>query len=81
MTPDKYFNIWEIRFTKEQIRWLIPILPDLRLGNYPSKTTDTGYFDPQISGKGGTPKTPFARAVEIAAELDHRSDHLLKKGW
>ena len=69
---DIYFNIWEIRFTQDQIKWLIPILPALRLGHFPAKTTDTGYFDPQISGKGGTPKTPFARAVEVAGELDYR---------
>ena len=70
--PELYFNIWEIRYSAPQIRWLIPILPALRLGQYPQRITDTGYFDPQISGKGGTPKTPFARAVEIAAELDAR---------
>ena len=69
---DKYFNLWEIRYSKDQIRWLIPILPALRLGQYPQRISDTGYFDPQISGKGGTPKTPFARAVEIAAEIDAR---------
>ena len=69
---EKYWSIYEIRFTKEQIVWLIKQLPLLRMGVYLPKTTDTGYFDPQISGKGGTPKTPYARAVEVAAELDFR---------
>ena len=72
MTPDKYWNISEIVFSRDQVKWLIPILPALRLGQYPQKITDTGYFDPQISGKGGTPKTAFARAVEVAGEIDAR---------
>ena len=61
------------RFTKEQVRWLIPMLPMLRSGEYPPKPGDSGYINQPGSNQpayraGAKWETPAG----IAAELDLR---------
>ncbi len=65
-----YWELREIRFTKAQVKWLLPFLPILKAGKYP----------PQPVGYGGNPETRshnsssagFTKPVEIAAEIEAR---------
>lgn len=69
---DRWYPPSKIKYTASQVKWLIPILPMLREGEYPPEPVETGYIDLKISGKGGVKHSPFERAVLIATELDIR---------
>ncbi len=69
---DKYWPPNQIRFTREQIEWLISVLPLLRNGTYPRSPTETGVYDTPIGKRQVKAKAPFINAAEIAAELDAR---------
>ena len=68
---ETYYKPGEIKFSRRQIEWLIPLLPLLRSGVYPRDPKETGYTQApgkrQIKAKAG-----FIGAAEIAAELDTR---------
>ena len=73
MTKKDWRNPHSIRFTRQEIKWLIPILPMLRDGEYPPnpRDADSGY----IKG-GGRPlfrsDAKFETPAGLAAELDFR---------
>ncbi len=68
---EAYYKPNEIKFSRSQIEWLIPLLPLLRSGVYPRDTKETGYTQApgkrQIKAKAG-----FIIPAEIASELDWR---------
>lgn len=76
MTED-YYKPNEIRYSRQQIEWLIPLLPLLRSGSYPRDPTESGYT--QAPGKRQVKaKASFIMAAEIASELDWR---IQQAGW
>ncbi len=69
---EAYWKPNEIRFTREQIEWLIPALPLLRNGTYPRDPKETGVYDTPIGKRQVKAKAGFITAAEIASELDWR---------
>jgi len=66
---ESYWTPSEIRFTKEQVLWLLPHLEELREGLYPANHKETGY----VGGNGKNRRTsPFETICLIAAEIDIR---------
>ncbi|KKN74692.1 hypothetical protein LCGC14_0387340 [marine sediment metagenome] len=61
-----------IRFTKPQVRWLIPRLQQLRNGEYPPDPRESGYTDQGIQGRQFRAGAAFETPAGIAAELDVR---------
>lgn len=74
MTTKEWYNPRNIRFTRAQVRWLIPHLPLLRNGSYPRnpKLSDSGYTDTGIKSKQFKAGAAFEVPAGIAAELDIR---------
>jgi len=72
IVKDKWYSPGAIKFTKTQIKWLIPRLPSLRNGEYPHNPKESGYSD----FGGGKPQfkagAKFEVPAGIAAELDIR---------
>ncbi|TET43040.1 MAG: hypothetical protein E3J60_01220 [Dehalococcoidia bacterium] len=62
----------EARYSKPQIKWLMPHLSLLRSGVYPRSTRETGYTDPAISKAPIKAAASFEVSARIAAELDIR---------
>ena len=60
------------RYTKAQVKFLIPYLPMLRSGDYPRNPKETGYTDPAIKQKQISHIPKFETPAIIAAELDIR---------
>ena len=60
-----------IKYTKAQVRWLIPQLPLLRGGSYPRNPKETGYED-SVSLQQIKDSANFEVPAGIAAELDIR---------
>ena len=79
MIDTEYYSPHAIKYTRQQIRWLIPLMPLLRSGIYPTKSSYTpkdnqsGYLEYKVLVKRGNPQAKFVRAAEIAAELDYRT--------
>jgi hypothetical protein len=72
MTTNAWFSPHSIKYTKAQIRWLIPYLPLLGQGVYPRSHKETGYEDNPIGRKSRNTQAPFIKAQEIHAELTLR---------
>jgi hypothetical protein len=62
----------EIRYTTDQVKWLVSILPSLREGHWPPNPRETGYVDRSIISKQWQRHAPFEMACMIAGELDAR---------
>ncbi len=65
-------NFWypnQIKFSQNQVRWLLPYLKELREGLFPSNPHETGYVG---SSHSHSQKAPFENICLIAAELDIR---------
>ena len=64
----------EIRFSFEQVVWLLSWLSELRGGFYPPDHRETGYYDTPIVRKDKRKKRRayFTTPVEFAAEIDQR---------
>ena len=62
----------EARYSKPQIKWLMPHLSLLRSGVYPRATKETGYTDAGISKAPIKAVAKFEVPARIAAELDGR---------
>lgn len=60
------------RFTKAQVKWLIPLLPILRGGSFPPNPKESGYTEEGIKSRQFKPGARFELAAGIAAELDIR---------
>lgn len=73
MTDRKdWFSPHSIRFTKPQVRYLIPLLPQLRVGEYPRDPKESGYTDQGIQGRQFRAGAAFETPAGIAAECDLR---------
>ncbi len=72
LTETEYYKPNEIHFSREQIEWLIPLLPLLRNGVYPRDPKETGFYDTPVGKRQIKAKAGFISAAEIAAELDFR---------
>jgi hypothetical protein len=68
----------EIRYSVEQVKWLISILPSLREGNWPPDPRETGYNDRSFTTRQWQRHAPFETACMIAGEVDAR---LKACGW
>lgn len=66
----EWWSYREIRFTREQILWILKHL--VRERYWPGKGETSGYTDmPRIRKKGST-EAPFAKPAEIIAEIEIR---------
>lgn len=73
MTKKEWFSPHQVtRYTKAQVKWLIPLLPLLRSGSYPPSGKETGYIDQGIKQQQFKPGAKFELPASIAAELDLR---------
>lgn len=61
-----------VTFTREQVLWLLPLLPDLIKGEYPPEPIDSGYIDVPIGKRGLKCRAAFENPCLIAAELEMR---------
>ena len=61
----------EIKFNKAQCLWLIPQLPRLREGTYPTNPVGTGYTDAPAK-RSLKYRAYFETPCQIAGELDYR---------
>ena len=75
MTQKDWYSPHSVsRFTKPMVRWLVPLLPLLRNGEYPPNPKETGYI--KASGKPHIKASAkFETPAGIAAELDKRIQH------
>ena len=79
MIKKQGYNPHSIRFTKTQVKWLIPLLPMLRIGEYPPNPKETGYVE--TGGKPiFKPGAKFETPAGIAADLDLRIQRAGVKG-
>ncbi len=62
----------ERHYSKTMVKWLVPLLPILRLGDFPPNPTETGYVDPATKQRHVSAKAKFQKAADIAAEVDVR---------
>lgn len=69
---DEWYAPNQIKYTKDQMLWLLNHLPDLRLGYWPPNPQGSGYVDMPINKKAVKAKAHFITAVEVAAEIDDR---------
>ena len=69
MSPKDWFSPSEIRFTREEMIWLITWLTLLQEGRWPPEHKETGYTGHQ--GSRGH-RAPFETPVQFAAEVDTR---------
>lgn len=72
MKPDWYSPHAVTRFSKEQVKWLIPRLPMLRNGEYLPNPKETGYFEQGGNRPPVKASAKFELPAGIAAELDLR---------
>jgi hypothetical protein len=71
----------DIRFTVEQVKWLVSLLPMLREGRWPADPHDSGYINPPAIRKRNNIHAPFETAALIAAELEARLNACAEDGW
>ncbi len=62
----------ERHYSKTMVKFLIPLLPILRLGEFPPNPKESGYVDPATKQRHVSAKAKFLQAADIAAELDKR---------
>ncbi len=72
MTEGQWYSPQAVtRYTREQVKWLIPLLPSIRVGIFPHDPKETGYIS-----SGGKPEykpgAAFEKIVGIVADLDMR---------
>ena len=72
MNEKEWHHPSSIRFSREQVKWLIYHLPTLRNGSYPRNPKETGYTDAGISQRQFRRGAKFETPAIIAAELDVR---------
>lgn len=72
MIEKEWYHPNRIKFTRQQVKWLIYHLPTLRNGNYPRNPKETGYSDSGIRQKQVRSQAKFEVPAGIAAELDLR---------
>lgn len=75
-----WWPIYEIRFTKAQMRFLIDNIESLRIGNYPQQPS--GYTDAAVKPQRYR-EPPSNKVIELAAEVDCRLDLIIDyiSGW
>ncbi len=66
----EWYSYGEIRFTKKQVLWLIPILSSIGIGLWPSQHKETGYAGKSKSSHKH--EAYFTKPAEVAAELESR---------
>jgi len=69
----EWYRANEIKFTRQQVIWIIENLHLLREGIYPPDPRDSGYTEAPHTRKGRASRSaPFERACDIAAEIEVR---------
>lgn len=64
-----YWELREIRFTMAQIKWLLPMLNELKAGKYPKQPVGYSGCEVRMRSAGAA---GYTRPVEIAGELEIR---------
>ena len=80
---EKWWAIYEIRFTKAQMRFLIEHLGQLKVGSYPQDPyKDSGYTDSAIRQRRYR-EPAQNRVLELAAEVESRLELVMGyiSGW
>ena len=73
MTKKEWYSPHAVtKFTRAQVKWLIPHLPLLRAGSYPRNPKGSGYTDSGIKSRQFKAGASFEIPAGIAAELDIR---------
>ena len=77
---EEWYSYSKIRYTKDEVIWLLRHISLLRDGVWPSNPTDSGYTgSPQ--GKRFNPEGKFVKAAIMAAELDWRIAQCKQDGY
>lgn len=73
MTTKEWYSPHAVtKFTRAQVKWLIPLLPLLRGGTFPPNPKESGYTDSGIKSRQFKAGAAFETPAGIAAELDIR---------
>jgi len=75
-----WYSPGEVRFTFDQVMWLLEHWDMLSTGRWPPNPKETGYTDAPLRGKGGTKRAPFINAIEVVAEISARLSRCGKDG-
>jgi hypothetical protein len=76
-----YYKPLEIRFNREQMMWLLQVLPCLEEGSWPVNPGITGYTEAENTGRVNTSAhAPFETATQIYTEVTYRLDRTGKDG-
>jgi len=70
MGGKSWYSPREIKFTRQQVLWLIRNLPALREGSWPAEASS--YTDIPIGKRSGKNKAYFETPAEYAAEVESR---------
>jgi hypothetical protein len=70
---DVYYKPSDIHFSREQMFWLISVLPYLEEGSWPINPHETGYTEAENTGRVNTSAhAPFEGPAQIYAEVTYR---------
>jgi hypothetical protein len=70
---DVYYKPSDIHFSREQMFWLISVLPCLEEGSWPLNPCITGYTEAENTGRVNTSsRAPFETAIQIYTEVTYR---------
>jgi hypothetical protein len=81
MKIEQWWAPRDIRFSLEQVKWLVGYLPLLREGKWPSDTSVQVESERTGSGNSVKSRAPFESAAMVAAELDQRITACGLDGW
>lgn len=70
MYQEPWWHPRDIRFTREQVEWLLSWLPSLKEGNWPARPS--GYTEAPAGRKARSRHASFETPAQIAAELECR---------
>jgi hypothetical protein len=65
-----WVNPGSVNYSQPHIRWLLPLLVELRAGYYPANPRETGYTGG--NGRRSVTHAYYEKADEIAGEIDRR---------
>lgn len=75
----EWYSIPEIKFCWAQCKWLLEHLEEIKVGEWPTESVETGYIDRPARGRYQT-GAYFERSCQIAAEVEVRLEATGKAG-
>ena len=74
MKNKKWWNYSEIRFTAEEVLWILENMELLRGGEWPPEHKNSGYIDASFGEKRIKSEAGFVKPVIIISEIEVRLD-------